>query len=594
MHACKNFRIASIIMWGLLMRRYYEIVIILSTAFLFAITSSDLSLAATEKSEEVTWTSWPFTVYYLARLSGPDAPYDTITVNITAVDEYKLYVNGAIIGTDSDWQTLDSYPVNISGNDVVICVEVTNYGIGNGNGLMVDIQAGSDWLGTTTLKRHSEIVEDTRRVYPVKWYYYVGNITDVLGEDWYTLQYNPDGRQTVLDDAHITGQLKEVMLGTMGEVNYYPDPHIEVIAGYPGNIYPGSSENGGIQLRSIEGENIAFNKPSEEEKLNDGDLNSGYEYRQDPLGATAWIDLERIYRVNRMIIYTGGPNPNDWERKSLRGYAVDVSLDKFRWEEVGVIHEIGVLNKDQGSFDYGIVDFPDEWARYVRYRITESRQEFPNVGEVMIYGVGHVYEGEYESPWIDFGTPDTFKNVGTVIWEGEVPEGTRITFQTKSATMLSDGTMIESPWSDEYSSELFNFESSGPVVKIKYRVNLNTQDIYRTPVMKSIMISYSEAPSRVADLMPKTFFLNQNYPNPFNATTNISFSIPYDRLITLVICDILGGKVRILVSDILPAGLHTFIWDGKDNDGEEVSSGFYTYYLKTDSQVVSKRMLLLK
>jgi len=366
------------------------------------------SAAAVKAVKDTTWTAWPSTIYYLARLSGPNEPYDDVTVNITAVDEYILYVNGEQIGSDDDWRTVESYVINISGKDIIVGVQVNNSSTGLGNGLMVDITAGADWLGTTTMKRRSAVVGGTRNIYPVMWYYYTGDIVDFLGDSWYTLNYDSKKGTTILDDTNITSKLGHAISGQMGDFNYLPDPHIEVITGFPGDVDVGTHEDGGIQLRRIDGENIALYKPAEEDKLTDGDsVLSFYGYNQDPLGTHRYVDLERIYRVNRMILYTGGGNPNDWERKSVRGYAVEISLDKFRWEEVGVIHEIGITNVGEGDFDYAIVDFPDEWARYVRFRITEPRIDFPNIGEIMVYGVGYTYEGEYESAWNDFGTPHT-------------------------------------------------------------------------------------------------------------------------------------------------------------------------------------------
>ncbi len=486
------------------------------------------SFAAVMAVKDSTWTSWPHTIYYMAHLSGPNAPYDDIEVNITAVDEYTLYINGEEVGSDDDWTTVETYTVNVSAADVLVGIKVHNSGTGLGNGLMVDIKAGADWLGTTTLKRRSAVVGGTREIFPVRWYYYSGDITsaDWGGDTWYELGYNSGRRTTILDDTGIKAQLGQVMLGKMdmGQLSYLPDPHIEVVTGYVGNVDLGSAENGGIQLRQIEGENIAQGKPAQEDKLTDGDpTNTFFAYNQEPLGSWRYVDLERIYRVNRLVLYTGGTNPNEWERKSVRGYAVDISLDKFRWEEVNVIHEIGVTNADEGGYDYATVEFPDEWARYLRFRITEPRQEFPIIGDIMIYGVGYTYEGAYESNWEDFGLPNVMKNFDAISWEGSMPEGTDIKVQTKTAYYSAEGTLVESPWSSEYSIKSFPLESPEPASMIKYRAKLETQDIYKTPVLKEIAFRYSEedqplagasgyiVPNRVAMGIDTTFVYTLSY-----------------------------------------------------------------------------------
>ncbi|MCD6308122.1 MAG: gliding motility-associated C-terminal domain-containing protein [Candidatus Latescibacteria bacterium] len=462
------------------------------------------SFAAVTAVEDSTWTSWPHTIYYMAHLSGPNSPYDDVEINITAVDEYTLFVNGDEIGSDDDWTTVEKYTVNVSDDDVRIGVEVKNSGTGNGNGLMVDIKAGSDWLGTTTLKRRSAVVGGTRNIYPVRWYYYTGDIKSVSwgGDKWYELSYNSGKKTTLLDDTNIQAQLGQCISGKIdiGQIAYLPDPHIEIITGYMGDVDLGSAENGGIQLRRIDGENIALGKPAQEDKLTDGDpTNTFFAYNQEPLNSRRYVDLERIYRVNRMVLYTGGTNPNEWERKSVRGFAVEISLDKFRWEEVNVIHEIGVTNANEGGYDYASVEFPDEWARYIQFKITEPRQDFPIIGDIMVYGVGYTYDGVYESPWKDFGRANVMKNFDRVEWEGDMPEGTSIKIQTKTAYYDAEGTLIESSWSSEYSTKSFALESPEPASMLKYRVKLSTQDIYKTPVMKEITFAFSEKDQPVSN-----------------------------------------------------------------------------------------------
>jgi len=88
--------------------------------------------------------------------------------------------------------------------------------------------------------------------------------------------------------------------------------------------------------------------------------------------------------------------------------------------------------------------------------------------------------------------------------------------------------------------------------------------------------------------------LHGNYPNPFNPTTNISFSLPLDQDIELLVYNMKGQLVSKLVSGQYPSGSHSVTWDGKDECGKNVGSGLYFYKLITTDQVISKKMLLLK
>jgi hypothetical protein len=93
---------------------------------------------------------------------------------------------------------------------------------------------------------------------------------------------------------------------------------------------------------------------------------------------------------------------------------------------------------------------------------------------------------------------------------------------------------------------------------------------------------------------PQVFLLKQNYPNPFNPETNISFSLPERTSVSLVIYNILGKKVKTLVTGELAAGTHTVHWDGGEEAGNSVASGIYFYRLKTDSFDQTRKMVLMK
>jgi len=94
--------------------------------------------------------------------------------------------------------------------------------------------------------------------------------------------------------------------------------------------------------------------------------------------------------------------------------------------------------------------------------------------------------------------------------------------------------------------------------------------------------------------VPLEFALERNYPNPFNPTTTISFSIPSGDIVKLEIFNILGQRVRTLLNEHRTPRRHSVIWDGRNNAGEEVSSGVYFTRLSADDNVASQKMLLLK
>lgn len=94
--------------------------------------------------------------------------------------------------------------------------------------------------------------------------------------------------------------------------------------------------------------------------------------------------------------------------------------------------------------------------------------------------------------------------------------------------------------------------------------------------------------------IPLTFALDQNYPNPFNPTTTIDFAVPKLQDIELAIYDILGRRVKTLVSRQLTPGTYSVVWDGTNLSGTRAASGMYFYRLDGENKSITKKMLLLQ
>ncbi|MHB9030133.1 MAG: FlgD immunoglobulin-like domain containing protein [Candidatus Latescibacterota bacterium] len=62
----------------------------------------------------------------------------------------------------------------------------------------------------------------------------------------------------------------------------------------------------------------------------------------------------------------------------------------------------------------------------------------------------------------------------------------------------------------------------------------------------------------------------------------------------LEIYNIMGQKIRTLVSGTLDAGRHTVRWDGTDDRGKKVSSGIYLYRVSKEGSVAKEKMMFLK
>ncbi|MCI0695083.1 S41 family peptidase [candidate division KSB1 bacterium] len=94
--------------------------------------------------------------------------------------------------------------------------------------------------------------------------------------------------------------------------------------------------------------------------------------------------------------------------------------------------------------------------------------------------------------------------------------------------------------------------------------------------------------------IPVVLHLSQNYPNPFNPSTTITYTLPKETIVILEIFNLLGQKVRILVNERHSKGVHSIVWEGTNDMGQTVNSGFYVYRLKAGDEILSKKMLLMR
>jgi hypothetical protein len=102
-------------------------------------------------------------------------------------------------------------------------------------------------------------------------------------------------------------------------------------------------------------------------------------------------------------------------------------------------------------------------------------------------------------------------------------------------------------------------------------------------------------PPTEAGASPLETNLAQNYPNPFNPSTTIRYTLRETSHVTLRVYNVSGQLVRTLV-DGEQAGQKSYSaeWDGRNNRGQNVSSGIYFYRLEAGEFTNTKKMLMLK
>ena len=83
-------------------------------------------------------------------------------------------------------------------------------------------------------------------------------------------------------------------------------------------------------------------------------------------------------------------------------------------------------------------------------------------------------------------------------------------------------------------------------------------------------------------------------PNPFNASTNIDLVVAQNGPVSLQIFNLSGQVIRVLTEQFHIAGRYEYLWDGRNDRGQPVSSGLYLVRIQTVDAHAIRKMTLLK
>ncbi len=89
--------------------------------------------------------------------------------------------------------------------------------------------------------------------------------------------------------------------------------------------------------------------------------------------------------------------------------------------------------------------------------------------------------------------------------------------------------------------------------------------------------------------LPEHFRLYQNYPNPFNGSTTIAYELARPGRVILIVYNLLGEEVATLFAGRQSPGIHSIAFSG-----EGLPSGVYTYVLRNEGEMASRRFVLMK
>ncbi|MDD4223837.1 MAG: chitobiase/beta-hexosaminidase C-terminal domain-containing protein [Candidatus Cloacimonetes bacterium] len=94
-------------------------------------------------------------------------------------------------------------------------------------------------------------------------------------------------------------------------------------------------------------------------------------------------------------------------------------------------------------------------------------------------------------------------------------------------------------------------------------------------------------------VVPTHSGITGNYPNPFRTSTTIEYALDSSAEVRMDVFNIKGQLVRRLIDNCTKSpGTYSTVWDGKDDQRNQLPSGIYYILLRTNQQRLSKKVML--
>ncbi|MDZ7371724.1 MAG: T9SS type A sorting domain-containing protein [candidate division KSB1 bacterium] len=275
----------------------------------------------------------------------------------------------------------------------------------------------------------------------------------------------------------------------------------------------------------------------------------------------------------------GGGFGND-ELIVVQGKSVDAKTTRLSWNQIGAAG--AGLKPDELSVDFhnGLAVRQPDLSTIVVYLSNFGTFSDAQIIEVRWVDSGNGFDFSEPLSSVLFYENDLFAGIVDYNPTALVPEGkanSRGVAILPGETPADDQLLI---WIDDRANNTY---------MLMYKLADGTFSLFGGDALERAL-----KPSRVTADVPESHLLLHNYPNPFNPSTEIVYSLPHNTHVELNILDALGRFVTRLVEGFQPAGEYTQTWNGKNNEGQDMPSGVYLCQLKTENQIRTHKMLLMR
>lgn len=100
--------------------------------------------------------------------------------------------------------------------------------------------------------------------------------------------------------------------------------------------------------------------------------------------------------------------------------------------------------------------------------------------------------------------------------------------------------------------------------------------------------------SQGGKVLPHGFKLISTYPNPFNPTTTIQYELTQTAPVLIRVFDVNGQLVSVLSDEVVDAGEHQVVWNGRDAQNQIISTGVYLAQMHVGQQTQVIKLTYLK
>ncbi len=141
--------------------------------------------------------------------------------------------------------------------------------------------------------------------------------------------------------------------------------------------------------------------------------------------------------------------------------------------------------------------------------------------------------------------------------------------------------------------ELTYLPNPGDIIKVTSYMNYYYGEFVIVPTSDESIVLTGLTAVDDTPAMQKAGGFKSIAPNPFNPATTIKFAVNKTDIVQLNVYNIRGEKVRTMIQGTLPVNEYTFVFDGKGDNGQSLSSGQYFARLRIGKEVVQVRKMSL-